>query len=204
MKINIDKIVVGIDIDDTITNSSDVFIKYAREYNLKNNIDFRINTNKINQSEAFGWDEYNQKRFSKEYLKKILIEAQPKENSIKIINKLKKEGYKIYLVTSRCEDELKDMYNITKMWLLNNKVNYDKLIINSFNKEEDCLKYNVTIFIDDNYENCEKVYNNVTKNVFLYNSNYNSNYENHNFARVFNWNDIYIKIKNLEVQNEKN
>lgn len=204
MKINIDKIVVGIDIDDTITNSSDVFIKYAREYNLKNNIDFRINTNKINQSEAFGWDEYDQKRFSKEYLKKILIEAQPKENSIKIINKLKKEGYKIYLVTSRCEDELKDMYNITKMWLLNNKVNYDKLIINSFNKDEDCLKYNVTIFIDDNYENCEKVYNNVTKNVFLYNSNYNSNYENHNFARVFNWNDIYIKIKNLEVQNEKN
>ena len=96
------------------------------------------------------------------------------------------------------------MYNVTKMWLFNNKVNYDKLIINSFNKEEDCSKYNVTFFIDDNYENCEKVYNNVTKNVFLFNSNYNSNYDNHNFVRVFNWNDIYLKIKDLEVNNEKN
>ena len=196
--------IIGIDIDDTITNSSDIFIKYAKEYNIKNNIKFRINTNKINQSEAFGWDDYNQKNFSKEYLKRILIDARPKEDSIKIINKLKKDGYKIYLIISRCEDELKDMYNVTKMWLFNNKVNYDKLIINSFNKEEDCSKYNVTFFIDDNYENCEKVYNNVTKNVFLFNSNYNSNYDNHNFVRVFNWNDIYLKIKDLEVNNEKN
>ena len=40
---------IGIDINDTLTNSSQVFIKYARIYNKINKIKHVINTNELDQ-----------------------------------------------------------------------------------------------------------------------------------------------------------
>ena len=52
---------VGIDIDDTITNSSEVFVKYARIYNKIHNITYKINTSEFDQNMVFGWSIDNQK-----------------------------------------------------------------------------------------------------------------------------------------------
>jgi acid phosphatase class B len=37
-----EKMNIGIDIDDTITNSSDVFVKYAQIYNETKNINMKL------------------------------------------------------------------------------------------------------------------------------------------------------------------
>ena len=86
-----EKMNIGIDIDDTITNSSDVFVKYAKIYNETKNINYEINKYEINKNKAFGWSKLNEIEFQKKYLEKILTEAKPLDdsNNIFVINILK-------------------------------------------------------------------------------------------------------------------
>lgn len=87
---------IGIDIDDTITNSSEIFIKYAREYNKLKKIHYNINVNEFDQSLAFGWNMENQKEFADFYLEKILNETVPHIYSADTITKLKKINVKFF------------------------------------------------------------------------------------------------------------
>lgn len=70
---------IGIDIDDTITDLSCIFLKYARKYNQENRIDFSIDKTQWDLDKAFGWNQKNYIDFSKKYLKKLLNEAKPKK-----------------------------------------------------------------------------------------------------------------------------
>ena len=85
------KMKIGFDIDDTITNSSEVFVKYATQYNYLKSIKFPINTNELNLTLAFGWNEENKKEFNKLYLKKVLNEAIPNKDAISVITCLIKQ-----------------------------------------------------------------------------------------------------------------
>lgn len=42
---------IGIDLDDTISNSSDVFVKYALQFNKEKSIDYDININELQMTE---------------------------------------------------------------------------------------------------------------------------------------------------------
>lgn len=191
---------LGIDIDDTITNSSDIFIKYATIYNIEKNINHRININELNQDKAFGWIEDNKLEFRNKYLKKILSETKPKNNAIEVINKLKDKGYKICFITARNKDEISSIYNLTYNWLMENNIKFDKLIVNSTNKLKDCIVNNVDIFIDDNYSNCNNIFENLKIPVFMFNTRYNSKHLNLKFERVFDWNEIYVKLEKINME----
>lgn len=190
---------IGIDIDDTISNSSEIFIKYAKLYNKENHINFKINTKELNQEKAFGWNEFHQKNFLKKYLNKVLNDTKPKKNAVSVINRLKDNGIKIIIITARSNSELQNIYDITENWLKIKNINFDKLIVDSKNKELDCIKNNIDIFIDDNYKICEEVNKKAYIPVFLFNTRYNFNYKNLNIERVFNWNEIYMKINNIKL-----
>ena len=58
---------IGFDIDDTITNSSEVFIKYAKEYNQKKNKFYSIKNDELDQTLAFGWNDIDKEEFRKKY-----------------------------------------------------------------------------------------------------------------------------------------
>ena len=182
---------IGIDIDDTITNSSEVFIKYAKQYNKEHGIEFRIDTTQLDVSKAFGWSDDNYKEFVKTYLKEILTEAQPKEYAIDVIKRLQDEGHRIILITARHERELDDPYIFTKRWLELNNVNYDKLIVNSKKKAISCLENGVEIYIDDNYRNCMETYKELHIPVFLFDTVYNKN------NKISSWPELYLKIKKI-------
>ena len=195
--------VIGIDLDDTITNSSDIFIKYAKIYNKEKKINYKINCNEFDQNKAFGWSEKDQKEFTKNYLKKVLNEAEPKEDAVKIINNLKLNGYKIIIITARNDKEISNIYYITEKWLIFNNIKFDKLIINCHYKEDICDDNNVNIFIDDNFENCKRVYKKLKIPVLLFNTNYNRIYTNSKIKRVFNWQEIDSIIKKYGGKYEK-
>lgn len=182
---------IGFDIDDTITNSSDVFVKYAKEYNQLRHIDYQIDTNELNQSLAFGWNEDNKNEFLNLYLKKILTETIPNDDSVYVINELKRKGYKVFLITARSDTEIPNMYEFTRNWLLLNGINYDKLYVNCKNKLDVCLKNNIDIFVDDNYNTC-KIINEESKiKVLLYSTRYNKPIKI-NFLRVEKWKQILL------------
>lgn len=189
-------ITIGIDLDDTISSSNEMFIKYAKLYNKEKKINFKIDETQWDLDKSFGWNDNNYKEFCKQYLRTLLNEAEIKYNAAEKINKLKNEGYKIIIITSRNEKELNDMYSFTEKWLKNHNINYDKLIINSLQKEEECLKNKVNIFIDDNMKNCMNVYKKLQIPVFLFDGLYNTNDKYSNIERVYSWDEIYLKLKN--------
>ena len=194
-------ITIGIDLDDTISSSNEMFIKYAKLYNKEKKINFKIDETQWDLDKSFGWNDNNYKEFCKQYLRTLLNEAEIKYNAVEKINKLKNEGYKIIIITSRNEKELNDMYSFTEKWLKNHNINYDKLIINSLQKEEECLKNKVNIFIDDNMKNCMNVYKKLQIPVFLFDGLYNTNDKYSNIERVYSWDEIYLKIKNIVEEN---
>lgn len=184
---------VGIDLDDTITNSSDVFVEYAKIYNKKMSIKHNINTEELDQQLAFGWSFNNQKKFREEYLKEVLINARPHKNVAKVLENISKNGDEIVIITARSNAELDDMEIITKGWLKKHGIKYDKLIMNAMEKDIVCSKEKINLFIDDNANTCQKVYKKLKIPVFLFSTRYNLN-ENHNGVfRVSNWNELYEK-----------
>lgn len=191
------KITIGIDLDDTISNSNEIFLKYARIYNEEKNLNFPIDENQWDLSRAFGWNDNNYKELREKYLKTLLNEAKTKENAENVIKKLKNEGHEIIIITARHEEELGDPYDFTKAWLESNNIYFDKLIVNSQEKEVDCLENNVEVFIDDSFKNCINVYKKLHIPVFLFDSRYNKHNSYPDIERIYSWDEVYSKIKNI-------
>lgn len=190
--------IIGIDIDDTITDLSDIFLKYATLYNKENEIDFKIDKTQWDIDKAFGWNNDDFMKFSKKYLEILLNEAKPKKGCVDVINKLREDGHKIVIITARNSEELIAPYEFTKNWLELNNIGFDKLVVNSNKKEEDCINNKIDVFVDDRLENCEKVYEKLHIPVFLFDSVYNTNDKNSLIERVFSWEEVYSKIRNIQ------
>lgn len=105
---------IGFDIDDTITNSSEVFVKYAIEYNRMKKINYSIRKNEMDQTLAFGWNDNNKIEFKKLFLEKILMESTPNEDVINVINYLKNNHHTIFLITARSDYEISNIYELTE------------------------------------------------------------------------------------------
>lgn len=185
---------IGIDLDDTITKTDEILFKYAKIYNEEEKILFNINREEWNLTKAFGWNEENIKEFFSKYLKSIYEEAEIKENAKERINKLKDDGNEIIIITARDTKSLKEVHEVCKDWLINNKINVDKIVVDGEDKAQKCLENKIDIFIDDNIGNCENVYNNLKIPVLLMNGRYNKDYQNPKIKRVYNWNEIYNEI----------
>ena len=185
---------IGIDLDDTITKTDEILFKYAKMYNEEEKILFKINRGEWDWNKAFGWDEEKCETFFLRYLKKIFEEAEIKENAKEKINALKNGGNKIIIITARDTKSLKEVHKVCENWLINNKVNVDKIVVDGEDKAQKCLENKIDIFIDDNVYNCESVYKNLKIPVLLMNSRYNKEYQKPNIKRVYKWNEIYNEI----------
>jgi len=197
------KMNIGIDIDDTITNSSQVFVKYAKIYNKKHNLTHKINTYELDQNKAFGWSIDNQEEFASQYLKQILKEATPNENVVEVIRTIKKLDCNVFLITARKDSEISGMYEFTKQWLIDNSIEFDKLLINCDDKLKKCIDNDVKLFIDDNYFTCKKILDYKKIRVLLYETNYNKKYNDSELVRVQNWNQILKVIMKMLNEEEK-
>lgn len=181
---------IGIDIDDTICNSIEELLPHiCREYNL----DYEKEKNK-----GYSYYEYqdlpNYIEFAKNNYHKILPQAPLKEGAAYYINKLYQDN-KIIFITARGDKFFDNTYEICKEYLDKNKIKYNKLIVNAHEKGEICKKEKIDIFIDDSIRNCNSVSNNKIK-VLLFNNKYNESETK--YERVYNWKEIYDKIKNQQ------
>ena len=126
----------------------------------------------------------------------MLENVKPKENAVEIINKIKENGNKIVLITARIDDEIVDARAITEKWLEVNKINYNKLIINSHNKLEIAKEEKIDIFVDDSIRNCEMVSSGNIKTYMMLTKN-NEYYENENIEKITCWNEFYENVKEV-------
>lgn len=192
---------IGIDIDDTISNTFETFLPYLEKFvcqDLNRKLDLNLSSriDYYNIVEKYGLSEEEARVFWTKYYVLMLENVKPKENAVEIINKIKENGNKIVLITARIDDEIVDARAITEKWLEVNKINYNKLIINSHNKLEIAKEEKIDIFVDDSIRNCEMVSSGNIKTYMMLTKN-NEYYENENIEKITCWNEFYENVKEV-------
>ena len=113
-----------------------------------------------------------------------------------IINKLKDEGNEIYIITARHGEErisTEEIQSITKNWLEENGVIYDKLIFSPEDKLETCLNNKIDVMVEDKPANINKLSTKIP--VVCFHSGYNEDCHGDNIYTAYSWYDVYHKIK---------
>ena len=191
---------IGIDIDDTIANTFETGIKYAEEFTKDycnrtyTDIDERLGNLKTHKhwQAIFEWNDEEEDKFFEKYYLKIIEETDIKEEACDILNKLCTDN-EIIFITARYEVEENKVETLTKRWLKNNNIPFNKLYLGR-NKLEVCQEIGIDVFIDDSFENCKLVQSGNIK-TYMIDHIANRNIEDSNIERVYGWNDFYNKIK---------
>ena len=143
---------IGIDIDDTITNTYETLIPMVA-------ISYGINIDKFmkklpSYKELVGTlpDFGN---FAKKNYEKIAKMVPLRVGVVDVINKLKEQGHRIVIISSRNNTDFKDPYKVSYDYLTTNGIKFDKLIVNVTNKAKTCVLENIDLFIDDDTNNCK-------------------------------------------------
>lgn len=185
--------VIGIDMDDTICSTNELILVEADRYDKEVLGGSGIkDENAYEFTEMMGWEKEMKGKFFADRLEYIMSHAEIKPNAKEVINKLHDEGAKIIIISFRKGKYLADSYNLTKSWLDNNGVKYDKIYVDTGCKVDECLENNVNLFIDDKESHCEDV-SNANIDVILFTNMYN--HSENRFVRKDNWQDIYDYIK---------
>lgn len=183
---------IGIDIDDTMTNTFDYLMPYISDF-FKVNIDY-LKSNNISYSTFPEKMKKRELEFAKKYYDKVIPNTPFKAGVSDYISKIKSLGNEIIIITARDKTLYTDDYKTTIEELKNNDIFYDKLICN-FDKSKVCKEEKIDLFIDDSISNCNKVEQLGIKTI-LFNSKSNINIKT-NLHRVNSWDELYEIIKNM-------
>jgi len=195
---------IGIDIDDTISDTFETLLPYSQKYTIedlkrKSKINFSGDLgNHLYIVNMNGWKDQEAIEFWEKYYAEILNELNIKKFASEVINKLKQDGHKIYLITARWEMRADNVKEITLKWLKDNNVQYDEIFLNASDKLKIAKEKNIDIFVDDSFKNCKSIADNTNIKVYMINSRANEDFEDKKIQRVFSWPEIYNLINKKE------
>ena len=186
---------IGIDIDNTITDTLPILRKYCIEYNeqvVKRNL--KINEEGFASYNFFEWTEEENKNFCNLYLKEVVMQATVKEDASKVIRKLREEGNEIIIITARSLEHFKNPYQITKSFLEKNEIEYDELILSTPHKIEICLQKEIDIMLDDEPQNITEISEHIP--VIVFEGPQNKKCNGRNIIKVQHWKEVDSIIHN--------
>lgn len=192
--------IIGIDIDDTITDTYEVMMNYAQKYTIDVLKREPIINENGNCSDHFytkylhNWQDGEDLEFLDEYYEKIIKNVKPKTLALEYLKKLQDEGNKIVLITARWEADNFDVRKSTQEWVTKNSIPCDKLIINAENKLVAAKQENIDVFIDDSFKNCQMVASSGIK-TFLMDTRVNRGLKDEKIKRVYSWPHLYMILK---------
>lgn len=187
------RVKIGIDVDDTITNSYDLITDYvAKAYKMKKediiekgySYDFMLTHPDI-------FPDYDQ--FCATTLRNIVINATTKPNVREIIKLLHEQGHTIEIITARNYGEYRDPVSFTKTFLDKKGIYYDNINVNVDNKGVFCHENGFDLLIDDSVKHCTFAKENGVKCILIDNT---FNKTAKDFVRAKDWLDVYDIIIN--------
>lgn len=192
---------IGIDIDGVLTDIEQFVMNNIPKYCTENNIEYNICNIDYDHSKTFNITKEQEMNFWNKYLESYAINEKARPFASEIIDKLKKDGYEIYIITARWltnrDDEIgSKMRNIVKNWLYENKISYDKLVFSKAEKEkksQEIIEFKIDLMIEDSPSNINEISNIIP--VICYNAEYNKECVGNNIIRCYSWYDIYNLIR---------
>jgi len=188
--------IIGIDIDDVITNSSELITKHAKEYYGSDDNDL------IN--EILHGNNITEKRM--DFYNKHLINMQKsyelKSDVKKVIDNFRKNGHKVFLVTARSSgstysDLAKlNQEEVTRTYLDKHNIVVDNIMFSARDKRKVCVENNITIMVDDSVTVLKSLKGTNVKPL-LFNSISNKNIKT-KFDAVSSWLELEKYIEKFE------
>ena len=191
---------IGIDIDDTISKTTEQTDIYAKEYTEKI-LKREFKLNKINTNDpmgaryVYGWSIEEDKKFWDLYYEKDMENVKPKNDAAKVINELYKDN-EIIIITARWDRGSGIINKITKDWLEKYDIHYNKLYMDHQDKRNIALDNKIDLFIDDSIKICQEIQG-IGIKAFIMNSRINENIDVGDITRVKDWIEIYEKIESI-------
>lgn len=167
---------IGIDIDDTVAQTYETIKKEL----LKQGYDLDTYDNIYHKNPLV--EEIYTNRSDE-----LSLVLPLKNNAKEIINKLKEQGNEIYFITARSRKFYQDAYNTTYTWLINNGIEFDKLIVEAGKKDAICEENNIDLFIDDSIDHVKSI-NDKNIRAIIYTSRYNIDAKD--LERINDWNEL--------------
>lgn len=188
---------IGIDIDNTITDTLTILKQYCKKYNdevVKRNLP--MNEKGFATTNLYDWTEEEEGEFCRRYLEEAVMKATIKQNANKVIKKLKEEGNTIYIITARLKHHFKQPYEITEKFLKENGIVYDELMIGITDKKQCCIDNDIDILLDDEPQNINSVSEIIP--VIVFEAIHNEECNGNNIIKVKTWHEAYDIIKEIE------
>lgn len=186
---------IGIDIDDTITNSyQEIFEQIGKYYNV--NSYYLIEEGY--KYEDVSKDENNFPgyiNFCRTIVEDLLKTVSVKHGAKEMIKKLHDEGNEIVLITARDYEEFSNPYDLTRQFLKENGIYYDKLYVGIKQKGRFCKANNIDVLVDDSVTHCTSAKENNIPHLLLDNT---FNRDARELDRVYGWYDAYNALQNLK------
>ena len=192
---------IGIDIDGVLVDLERYVIDYGTKMCVEKQLPINLKLNEYWEVKKFSWTDEQEEEFWNKYLENYVLKTRPREFAKEVIDKLRKENNKIYIITARNEEGLPPesygkMQEFTKKWLQDNEIKYDEIIFASdTEKLEQCLKNDINIMIEDSPNNILNISSKIK--VIKYDCQYNKNIEGENIITAYSWYHIYNIIKEL-------
>lgn len=172
---------IGIDIDDTITNTTEKIMEYVTNSGMD-----------IDLGEDFCNYTYEQldnyKKLIEKYIEPIFSSVSLKDDCVSVINKMKNDGNLIYIITARSNRYSNNVYDLTVEYLSKNGIIYDKLLFGYENKKDICIVEKIDYMIDDNISVYDSLVDTHTKPI-LFGKN------NGKRKNVDSWNNVLSVLK---------
>ncbi len=143
--------VIGLDIDDVIFDTSGVMRNILGDIKDKELIDRKIDVMRGDASIPVI------AKFLKKYLIVAVENARPMPDAAKVIHDLREQGHKIVLITARGDKNFPGTLAGNEKALTKYGVEYDVIVYDSADKVDACRKNGVEVFVDDSPRNCVEV-----------------------------------------------
>lgn len=177
---------LGIDIDDTITNTYDLVIQEVANHLEMPFDELREKNLSYDQLyEGSGFPPMSEQIF------RVFSELVPiiplKDDAKEYLDKLSNDGHELVFITARSHT----LPGQNEKCLQNYNISYSKLIEGASSKVEFAKNENIDLFIDDSVKNCRNV-KEAGIDVILFDAPYNKQCED--IKRASSWEEIYEYI----------
>ncbi len=190
---------IGLDIDDTISNTHFILMKYAFQYNLEHGNQPLRKYNTNNFSEVFGWTSEEVNDFFKTYYLEALKEIEPKFNVKEVLSKLRAEGHQIIFITVRNDRECageKEAQRITLEWLNQYEIPFDELHVDIQDKKAFCQENKIDVFMDDSIRTVTAV-KTLGIPTYIAMNTFNLDFKDNDIINIYSMSEFYDNIKKL-------
>ena len=188
---------IGIDVDNTITNTIPILKQYCKKYNdevVKR--DLKMNIKGYSSSTLYDWTEEENLVFCNKYLREIVLKADIKEKAKEIIEKIKNDGNEIYIMTARRKPTFINPYNTTKLQLDKLGIVYNEIVVNCVDKCKFCRENNLDLMIEDEPQNVNPISKLIP--IIVFSGIHNEDCKGKNVIKVDTWNEVYTNYLRLK------